>query len=366
LRRALTAGFACVLAGAYLFTNAVEWAGSRLGLGIGAVGTLLAGVSMAIPESAIRCSPSSGTIPRRTRSRSRRSSGPPFMLATLALALVGLTALGYARRREQGRALDVHRPTVRRDLLLLPRRVHRGGRAWSRAITGAICRRGAALLDCVRPLCAHDGAAGRADAAGARARALAHRHNETRSAGQLNDRRAVPFRARADRRGVLTSWSSSCSRSRTSSTYRRSSLRFSSPRSPPSSPRRQTASLGCAMGRTPSLSETLPGRWSFSRRSRSPWALRSRTGSWTASRSSLARSRLPEASSPIAPVLETTEQAIRPPATDGERPVRPLATPRSGRDLAFVPPRNVARLPAARSLATFSLKVRGISAPTST
>jgi cation:H+ antiporter len=49
----LLAGFAAVLSGAFLFTNAVEWAGNRLGLGVGAVGTLLAGVSTAVPESAI-------------------------------------------------------------------------------------------------------------------------------------------------------------------------------------------------------------------------------------------------------------------------------------------------------------------------
>jgi cation:H+ antiporter len=44
---------AVVLGGALLFTNAVEWAGNRLGLGVGAVGTVLAAVSTALPESVI-------------------------------------------------------------------------------------------------------------------------------------------------------------------------------------------------------------------------------------------------------------------------------------------------------------------------
>jgi cation:H+ antiporter len=49
----LTASFAVLLTGAYFFTNAVEWAGHRLQLGEGAVGSLLAAVGTALPESII-------------------------------------------------------------------------------------------------------------------------------------------------------------------------------------------------------------------------------------------------------------------------------------------------------------------------
>jgi cation:H+ antiporter len=38
------------------------------------------------------------------------------MLATIAMALVGLTAIVYRGRRAQGQRLDVHRETLRRDL----------------------------------------------------------------------------------------------------------------------------------------------------------------------------------------------------------------------------------------------------------
>jgi cation:H+ antiporter len=113
----LVLGFAGILAGAFLFTNAVEWAGSRIGLGIGAVGTLLAGVSTAVPESAIPVLAILRGDPDADEVAVGAIIGAPFMLATVAMALVGLTALGYAKRREQGRALDVHRPTLRRDLL---------------------------------------------------------------------------------------------------------------------------------------------------------------------------------------------------------------------------------------------------------
>src|SRR6478672_4344239 len=43
--------------------------------------------------------------------------GAPFLLATLAMGLVGLFAYHYRQRREQGLSLRVHRPTLERDLL---------------------------------------------------------------------------------------------------------------------------------------------------------------------------------------------------------------------------------------------------------
>ena len=42
-----------ILAGALLFTNAVEWAGHRLELGEGATGSMLAAVGTAMPETLI-------------------------------------------------------------------------------------------------------------------------------------------------------------------------------------------------------------------------------------------------------------------------------------------------------------------------
>jgi cation:H+ antiporter len=113
----LIVGLAAVFAGAILFTNAVEWAGNRMDLGVGAVGTLLAGVSTALPESIIpmlailRDDPSSDDVAIGA------IIGAPFMLATIAMALVGVTAIVYRGRRSQGRSLDVHRETVRRDLV---------------------------------------------------------------------------------------------------------------------------------------------------------------------------------------------------------------------------------------------------------
>ena len=42
--------------------------------------------------------------------------GGPFLLATIAMMLVGLSALGYRQRRRQGRKLAAHAPTLERDL----------------------------------------------------------------------------------------------------------------------------------------------------------------------------------------------------------------------------------------------------------
>jgi len=112
----LAAGFAAVLAGALLFTNAVEWAGSRLGLGVGAVGTILAAVSTALPESVIPVVAIVRGDPDANEVAVGAIVGAPFMLATIAMALMGIAALGFSRRRPQGAVLRLHRGIVRRDL----------------------------------------------------------------------------------------------------------------------------------------------------------------------------------------------------------------------------------------------------------
>ena len=74
----LAVSFAVILAGALLFTNAVEWIGHRLKLGEGAVGSLLAAVGTAMPETLIAIVALIGANGGRpTRWRSARSSAPP-------------------------------------------------------------------------------------------------------------------------------------------------------------------------------------------------------------------------------------------------------------------------------------------------
>lgn len=111
----LLLAFAMIVAGAFAFTNAVEWAGARLGWGTGAVGSVLAAVATALPES---------TIPVIAIISGEKSGqiavgaivGAPFLLGTLGMVVVGGTALLLRSRREQGTRLSVHRASTVRDL----------------------------------------------------------------------------------------------------------------------------------------------------------------------------------------------------------------------------------------------------------
>jgi cation:H+ antiporter len=112
----LPASFAILLAGALMFTNAIEWFGSLVHLGQGAVGSLLAAVATALPESLI---PIVAIVEGERGSKDVAVGaiiGAPLLLATIAMALVGVSALVYRKRRPQGLALSVHFPTLERDL----------------------------------------------------------------------------------------------------------------------------------------------------------------------------------------------------------------------------------------------------------
>ncbi|HEY5708828.1 MAG TPA: sodium:calcium antiporter [Solirubrobacterales bacterium] len=113
----LVVSFAVILAGALLFTNAVEWIGHRLELGEGAVGSLLAAVGTAMPETLIAIVALIGAAEGADQVAIGAIVGAPFLLGTLAMGLVGLFAYLYRRRREQGLELKAHRPTLERDLL---------------------------------------------------------------------------------------------------------------------------------------------------------------------------------------------------------------------------------------------------------
>lgn len=112
----LAIAFAVILAGALLFTNAVEWVGHRLDMGQGAVGSLLAAVGTAMPETLIPIVAILGGAEGAEDVAIGAIIGAPFLLATIAMALVGTSALVYRNRREQGTELKAHAPTLERDL----------------------------------------------------------------------------------------------------------------------------------------------------------------------------------------------------------------------------------------------------------
>ncbi|HXS47795.1 MAG TPA: hypothetical protein VN756_10075 [Solirubrobacterales bacterium] len=113
----LLVSFVVILAGALLFTNAVEWLGHRLELGEGAVGSVLAAVGTAMPETLIAIVALIGAEEGADQVAIGAIVGAPFLLATLAMGLVGLFAYLYRDRRDQGLELRAHRPTLERDLV---------------------------------------------------------------------------------------------------------------------------------------------------------------------------------------------------------------------------------------------------------
>src|ERR1700753_4141484 len=113
----IVVAFAIVRAGALLFTNAVEWLGHRLGLGEGAVGSVLAAVGTAAPETLIAIVALLDTEPESEGVAIGAIVAAPFLLGTLAMGLVGLFAYLYRGRRAQGTGLEAHAPTLERDLL---------------------------------------------------------------------------------------------------------------------------------------------------------------------------------------------------------------------------------------------------------
>jgi cation:H+ antiporter len=111
-----------IILGAAFFTNAIEIMGGRLGLRQGAVGSLLAAVGTALPESMIAIV--AILEPVLTGEASGEGAligvgailGAPFMLATLAMFVVGVSALVFQGSRDQGRRLRFDAATVGRDL----------------------------------------------------------------------------------------------------------------------------------------------------------------------------------------------------------------------------------------------------------
>ncbi|HET9677529.1 MAG TPA: sodium:calcium antiporter [Solirubrobacterales bacterium] len=113
----LLLAFAVVLAGALLFTNAVEWIGHKLEVGVGAVGSILAAVGTAMPETLIAIVALISAEEGSEDVAVGAIVGAPFLLGTLAMGLVGLFAYLYRDKRDQGLQLNVHRETLERDLL---------------------------------------------------------------------------------------------------------------------------------------------------------------------------------------------------------------------------------------------------------
>src|SRR3954449_4909029 len=102
----LLVALAVILLAAELFTNGIEWFGHKLNLAEGVVGSVLAAVGTALPETmiplvAILFSSQSATADQDAAHAIGVGAilGAPFMLSTLAMFVTGVGIIGYARRR---------------------------------------------------------------------------------------------------------------------------------------------------------------------------------------------------------------------------------------------------------------------------
>ncbi len=113
----LILSFVIIIVAAELFTNGIEWLGVRLNLSEGAVGSVLAAVGTALPETLI---PTVALLffrqPGSHEVGLGAILGAPFMLATLGFFITAFAALLYRRRREYGGRLLLDRKVASRDL----------------------------------------------------------------------------------------------------------------------------------------------------------------------------------------------------------------------------------------------------------
>ncbi len=108
--------FVIILLGCEYFTNSVEWLGKRFNLSEGAVGSVLAAVGTALPETLV---PLIAIIFVGGQAGEDIGVGAilgaPFMLATLAMFVCGLSLFMFAKRRGT-RTLHINGKLIRRDL----------------------------------------------------------------------------------------------------------------------------------------------------------------------------------------------------------------------------------------------------------
>jgi cation:H+ antiporter len=118
----LLGAFTLLLLGAEIFTNGVEWFGRRLHISESATGSVLAAVGTALPETMI---PVIAILQAQFFGGSQAAAdevgvgailGAPFMLATIAMFLIGVSLLYFGDRRSFGPEFHFEAQATQRDL----------------------------------------------------------------------------------------------------------------------------------------------------------------------------------------------------------------------------------------------------------
>src|SRR5256885_7148862 len=103
-----------ILLGAEIFTNGVEWIGEGFGLSEGAVGSVLAAIGTALPETILPIvAIAFGSGHSGDAAGIGAILGSPLMLSTLALCILGITVLVS---RNRSAVLRVTPAVIRQDL----------------------------------------------------------------------------------------------------------------------------------------------------------------------------------------------------------------------------------------------------------
>ena len=113
----LVLSFGVILGGAELFTNGIEWFGHKLVLGEGAIGSVLAAIGTALPETMV---PLIAIVFGGGLAASEIGVGAilgaPFMLATLAMFVTGAAVWLMRGRRATGTTLALDMGVVGHDM----------------------------------------------------------------------------------------------------------------------------------------------------------------------------------------------------------------------------------------------------------
>ena len=105
-----------ILGGAELFTNGIEWIGEGFGLSEGAVGSVLAAVGTALPETILPIIAIISGHGTGDEIGTGAILGAPFMLTTLAMVVIAVAVILTARGGRRGLTLQIDSRVIGHDL----------------------------------------------------------------------------------------------------------------------------------------------------------------------------------------------------------------------------------------------------------
>ena len=105
-----------ILAGAVVFTNAIEWFGHRLGVGEGVTGSIFAAVGTTLPETVIPLVAVFAGGESGEEVAVGSILGAPLILATLAMFVMAAAVIGLSLRGRRDSHFNVNQSVVSRDL----------------------------------------------------------------------------------------------------------------------------------------------------------------------------------------------------------------------------------------------------------